>query len=128
MGKYLDEAFDRLKGAISSPSSEKEINARFALAVITLNTFREECGIDLSDPVESENEMCVALIYQIRNAFAHDPSEPAWYITRQRFRKVYNVGDISVNLKDKHGVPFSFEHIGGISTLSVLREHLSESL
>ena len=41
MGKYLDEAFERLAATIESKQPDLEIKARFATAAITLNKYRE---------------------------------------------------------------------------------------
>ena len=76
----------------------------------------------------SEDEHFAELVYQIRNAFAHDISEPRWEIrgaARRRPYMVDRVGDtarIMVDLTNLHGHPFEYAHIYGIGTLHRLRE------
>ena len=55
---------------------ENNLTIAFGAAAITLNRVREEIGLTLPNPIDSEHEQCIALIYQIRNAFAHDIAEP----------------------------------------------------
>lgn len=59
---------------------QNNVTIAFGAAVITLNRSREELGILLPDPIVDERDQCVALIYQLRNAFAHDIAEPTWKI------------------------------------------------
>jgi len=59
---------------------ENNLTIAFGAAAITLNRVREEIGLKLPFPIETEDEQCIALIYQIRNAFAHDIAEPKWEI------------------------------------------------
>lgn len=124
MGKYLDEAFERLAVTIDSKQSDLEIKARFATAAITLNKYRQELGIEPSERLENERDKCAALIRYIRNAFAHDVSEPVWDIRNPVWQVVYDFDDFVVSLVDKHDLPFTFEHIGGSETLFALKERL----
>lgn len=59
---------------------QNNVTITFGAAAITLNRCREEAGIQLPDPIATEEEEWVALVYQIRNAFAHDIAEPRWNI------------------------------------------------
>src|SRR5437879_5621718 len=57
------------------------VTMAFGAAAITLNRCREEAiGKKLPDPIASECDQWAALVYQIRNAFAHDIAEPRWEI------------------------------------------------
>jgi hypothetical protein len=113
-----------------------QLSVAFGAAAITLNRCREEyehanwksLRATNGDAPISEEEHFAELVYQIRNAFAHDISEPRWEIrgvARRRAYLVDRVGDtarIVVDLTDLHGHAFEYAHIGGIDTLHRLRE------
>jgi hypothetical protein len=113
-----------------------QLSVAFGAAAITLNRCREEyeqaSGRSLratnGDAPTSEDEHFAELVYQIRNAFAHDISEPRWEIrgaARQRAYMVDRVGDaarIMVDLTNLHGHAFEYAHIDGLDTLHRLRE------
>jgi len=60
-----------------------------------------------------------AIIYQARNAFAHDPVHPVWAIKNPLYNKVFRVVDnsrkmnLEVNLAELDGRDFVMAHIGG---------------
>lgn len=57
-----------------------------------------------------------AIIYQIRNAFAHGPAYPKWEVRNSRyFSKKFYVTDLNleVDLKSLNGKNFIMKHIGG---------------
>lgn len=96
---------------------ENNLVIAFGAAAITLNRCREEAGAALPDPVVTEVDHFVGLVYQIRNAFAHDIAEPRWNITAPRFRQVYAFGRVRVDLTEMHGKPFDYHDIGGPEVL-----------
>lgn len=113
-----------------------QLSVAFGAAAITLNRCREEyeqangrslLATNRAVPT-SEDEHFAELVYQIRNAFAHDISEPRWEIrgaVRRRLYMVDRVGDtarIMVDLTNLHGHAFDYAHIGGIDALHRLRE------
>lgn len=120
---------------LPSPTAN-QLSVAFGAAAITLNRCREEyeqvSGKSLrainGDAPTSEGEHFAELVYQIRNAFAHDVSEPRWEIrgvARRRPYLVDRVGDtarIMVDLTNLHGYAFEYAHIDGIDTLHRLRE------
>src|SRR4051812_12475382 len=57
---------------------QNNVTIAYGAAAITLNRCREEASVPLPDPIVSEADQWVALVYQIRNAFAHDIAEPRW--------------------------------------------------
>lgn len=59
---------------------QNNLGVAFGAAAITLNRCREETGLTLENPIQSEIGQFSGLAYQIRNAFAHDISEPRWNI------------------------------------------------
>lgn len=113
-----------------------QLSIAFGAAAITLNRCREEYekknGRTLratnGNAPTSEDEHLAELVYQIRNAFAHDISEPRWEIRgakRQRPYMVDRIDDtarIRVDLTNLHGHVFEYAHIGGIDALHRLRE------
>ncbi|HEJ2443757.1 TPA: hypothetical protein SLZ45_005323 [Burkholderia multivorans] len=117
-------------------ASANQLSVAFGAAAITLNRCREEyeqqSGKSLratnGDAPTSEDEHFAELVYQIRNAFAHDISEPRWEIRGNARRRPYlvdrvgNTARILVDLTDLHGHSFEYAHIGGIDTLHRLRE------
>lgn len=105
---------------------ENNLTIAFGAAAITLNRVREEIGLKLPDPIESENDHCVALIYQIRNAFAHDIAEPKWEI-RERYRRAYEFGGMQFDLSALHGEVFRYEHIGGPDKFYAVKDYFSRS-
>lgn len=101
---------------------ESNLGIAFGAAVITLNRSREEKGLTLPDPIATDADQFVALTYQIRNAFAHDISEPRWNITQARYRRVYAFDGINVDLTDKQAQNFYYQDIGGPETLFKLHQ------
>lgn len=97
----------------------------FGAAAITLNRVREEIGVSLPNPIITEEDQCVALIYQIRNAFAHDIAEPVWRV-RERYRREYGLGGLAIDLTDIDGQPFRYEHIGGPGHFYLIKDFFSE--
>ncbi len=102
---------------------QNNVSIAFGAAAITLNRCREEHGMSLPDPINNDVEQWVALVYQIRNAFAHDISEPRWNISRARFAREYVVGHVRVDLTGLHGAPFDYAQIGGPDTLFALKAY-----
>ncbi len=70
-------------------------------------------------------ESARAIIYQIRNAFAHDPLHPSWHVTKEKYLKRFQIGEIKleVNLCDLNGTDFQVEHVGGDPGLFLLLEY-----
>lgn len=102
---------------------QNNVTIAFGAAAITLNRCREEAGVRLPDPVNDERDQWVGLVYQIRNAFAHDIAEPRWNIPAQRFAREYRVGLVCADLTSLHGLPFNYSHIGGVDGLFLLKTY-----
>ena len=102
---------------------ENNLGIAFGAAAITLNRCREEAGLALPDPIATEVDQFIGLVYQIRNAFAHDISEPRWQISTSRFRRPYRFGRVNVDLTNLHGRPFSYRDIGGPEVLFWMRDY-----
>jgi hypothetical protein len=105
---------------------QNNLTIAFGAAAITLNRVREEIEIPLPDPIVSEQDQCVALIYQIRNAFAHDIAEPVWRI-RERYRRSYEFGGLVFDLTAFDGKPFRYEHIGGPERFYLIKDYFSRT-
>lgn len=102
---------------------QNNVTIAFGAAAITLNVCREEMGIPVPGSIQSEHEHLVALIYQIRNCFAHDIAEPKWFM-KPRYELVYDLGYKQIDLRNVNGKPFEYDDIGGLDTLAVLRQRL----
>jgi hypothetical protein len=100
---------------------QNNLTIAFGAAAITLNRTREELGIELPNPITSEREQCIALIYQIRNAFAHDIAEPTWKING-RYRRIYEVGGERVDLTSLHDTTFEYSQIGGLDAFFRIKD------
>lgn len=101
---------------------QNNVSVAFGAAAITLNRCREEMGIPLPNPINTDPEQWTALIYQIRNAFAHDIAEPKWEIN-PRYARHYQVGPVSANLSSLHGKHFSYYQLGGPEALFFLKDY-----
>lgn len=89
------------------------VTVSFGAAAITLNRCREEAGIELPSPIMTEADCWIALVYQIRNAFAHDIAEPRWAIN-DRYRREYIVERVRADLRGLDGALFEYSAVGGI--------------
>ena len=121
-----DKIFDTPDDLLNALSNN--VSVAFGAAAITLNRVREEADIGLPDPIESKGDEFVALTYQIRNAFAHDISEPRWNLNSPRYRRVYEVGGVRADLTGLHGEHFAYEHVGGADALRLLYEYAAHEL
>jgi hypothetical protein len=102
---------------------ENMLGVAFGAAAITLNRSREEAGVPFPRAIVSDIDQFVVLAYQIRNAFAHDISEPRWEIRNPQFLRKYQFGHISVDLTNLHGQRFEYRHIGGPEILFKMKEY-----
>lgn len=103
---------------------QNNLSVSFGAAAITLNRCREEAGLDLPNPIETECDQFVSLIYQIRNAFAHDISEPRWNMNQERYRRTYEFGGVRVDLtRIENQQPFRYEDIGGPDVLFAMKDY-----
>jgi hypothetical protein len=101
------------------------VTITYGAAAITLNRCREEASVPLPDPINNEGDEWVALVYQIRNSFAHDIAEPRWQVN-PRYRRRYSIRDVRADLQQLDGVVFGYAHIGGPDALYALREYGEE--
>jgi hypothetical protein len=101
---------------------QNNVGISFGAAAITLNRCREEARISIPDPINTEADQWVALVYQIRNAFAHDISEPKWGF-QPKYAREYAVAGIRADLRQLNGVPFEHDHIGGSEGLFRLKDY-----
>jgi hypothetical protein len=121
-----DRVFESSGDAILA--CQNMVSVSFGAAAITLNRSREERGPGLPDPIVSETDQWVALVYQIRNAFAHDISEPRWEIKSERYKRLYEIDGVSVDLTELHGRHFEYDHIGGAGSLFALKRYAIERM
>jgi hypothetical protein len=71
------------------------VQMAYGAAAITLNKCREEAGVRPPVVIRDECDEWVALVYQIRNAFAHDIAEPRWAFS--------NAASIRTRVSHSHG-------------------------
>ena len=96
----------------------------FGSAAIALNRSREDAGIELPNPIETECEQFVSLAYQIRNAFAHNAAEPHWNMNQERYIRMYEFGGIRVDLNGiENQQPFRYEDIGDPNVLFAMKNY-----
>ncbi len=103
-------------------SFQNNVSISFGAAAITLNRCREEWKINLPDPIATERDQWIALVYQIRNAFAHDIAEPKWEI-KPRYARSYKVGWVEADLSALNGQPFDYYQLGGPEALFILKDY-----
>ena len=82
----------------------------------------------MPNPIVSEVDQFVGLVYQIRNAFAHDISEPRWDIRGDRYARLYECGGIRVDLTNVDGKYFEYADLGGPDVLFRLYEFASDEI
>lgn len=103
-------------------SIRNQISMAFGVAAIALNRRREENGVLLPDPINTVEEQWCGLVYQIRNAFAHDIAEPKWNITKPRFARKYEISaHIKADLSNVNDKSFEWSHVGGPGVLVLLK-------
>lgn len=102
---------------------ENNLSVAFGAAAITLNRCREEAGVALANPIETDVDQFASVVYQIRNAFAHDISEPRWDIRHGRYARVYVFDGISIDLSRVGNKHFEYADIGGPDVLFWLKEY-----
>ena len=107
---------------------ENNLVIAFGAAAITLNRAREEQDIKLPSEIATEADACVCVIYQIRNAFAHDIAQPTWKIRHPRYQRKYEFGGIEIDLTKVNGEQFRYEHIGGPDVLEHIRNYAEEEI
>ena len=107
---------------------QNNLSVHFGAAVITLDRAREEAGITLPADIVTEDDQFIGVTYQIRNAFAHDISEPRWHITRERYRRPYTFDGTTIDLSNRHGTAFEYEHIGGPDVLFRMKDYAMNRL
>lgn len=101
---------------------QNNVSISFGAAAITLNRCREEKRLGLPNPIDTEIDQWVALVYQIRNAFAHDIAEPKWEI-HPRYARNYQIGVVTADLSQLNGCHFGYGQIGGPEALFLLRDY-----
>jgi hypothetical protein len=95
----------------------------YGVAAITLDAARADRGLTIPpDPIVDERDQFVALAYSLRCAPAHDIAMPKWEINN-RFRRVFKVGPVTIDLSAVHGTAFDFAHIGGPKNLIELARY-----
>jgi hypothetical protein len=107
---------------------QNNLTIAFGAAAITLNRSIEEAGHRVPrGEFGSEKEQCIALIYQVRNAFAHDISEPKWEMRNPVFLREYTVEGKTFDLRELNGKPFCYEDFS-VEALFRLKDYATQHL
>ena len=107
---------------------QNNLTIAFGAAAITLYRSIEEAGHTMPQgQIESEEEQCIALVYQVRNAFAHDIAEPRWEIRNPVFKREYVIGEETFDLRELHGHAFRYEDFG-VESLFYLKDYAEQRL
>lgn len=100
----------------------------FGAAAITLHRSIEEAGNRVPrGEFESDEDQCIALVYQVRNAFAHDIAEPKWEMRNPVFEREYIIADKVFDLRELNGKNFQYEDFD-IEALFFLKSYAEEYL
>lgn len=99
----------------------------FGVAAITLNRALEEAGCGPPKAIDMEEDQYRALVFQIRNAFAHDMAEPRWRI-KGRYARQYDVASVQADLRDLDGKMFEYSQIGGARSMVALYAYATDVL
>ena len=102
---------------------ENNLVIAFGATAIALNRCREEAKIKLANPILTEIDQFAGVVYQIRNAFAHNIAEPRWNITNSRFARIYQFGGIRIDLSSVGTKMFKYQDIGGPEVLFWLKHY-----
>jgi hypothetical protein len=107
---------------------QNNLTIAFGAAAITLHRAIEESGHKVPrGAFETEVDQCIALVYQVRNCFAHDIAEPKWEMRNPVFRRQYNVSGLAVDLSDLNEKPFSYDDFS-LEALFILKDYTAHHL
>src|SRR3989338_1297778 len=107
---------------------QNNLTIAFGAAAITLHRSIEEAGHNVPrGAFSSEKEQCIALIYQVRNAFAHDISEPRWEMRNPIFARKYVIAGKTFDLRELHGKRFQHEDFG-VESLFFFKAYSEQNL
>ena len=89
---------------------QNNLTIAFGAAAITLHRSIEEAGYRVPRAAfETEEDQCIALVYQVRNAFAHDIAEPKWEMRNPVFEREYSIAVMIFDLRGLNGKHFQYE-------------------
>lgn len=88
------------------------------MAITLWEAIREKTGYEPSkiNPINSRKEEIAALSYMIRCCYAHSLVLPKWEIKNAKYKFVYTVDQIKIDLRNVDGQDFLFESIGSLET------------
>lgn len=107
---------------------QNNLTIAFGAAAITLNRSIEEAGYRVPrEDIVSEDDQCIALVYQVRNAFAHDIAEPKWEMRNPVFEREYFIAGKTFDLRGLNGRNFQYEDFS-VESLFFLQSYAEENL
>jgi hypothetical protein len=76
--------------------------------------------IDISE--KSDFTAMRVIVYQIRNAYAHDPMNPKWVINNPEHRDIFKIEEIglTIDLNDLNNKEFKVEDVNGLYGIAKL--------
>lgn len=107
---------------------ENNLTIAFGAAAITLHRSIQEAGHRVpKGEFATEEEHCIALVYQVRNAFAHDIAEPKWEMRNPVFEREYIIRNQTFDLRGLNGMEFCYEDFG-VESLYFLKTYAEQHL
>jgi hypothetical protein len=107
---------------------QNNLTIAFGAAAITLHRSIEEAGHKVpGGGIESEKEQCIALVYQVRNAFAHNMAEPRWDMRNPVFKRRYRIDGKTIDLRELNGKLFSYGDFS-VESLFFLKSYAERNL
>jgi hypothetical protein len=99
----------------------------FGFCAVALETALTDAGISNAPTDRSIKGQLRSLVYQIRNAFAHDLMTPVWR-AKPAYRQTYTIRsrgtEHAVDLMALDGKPFDVEDLGGIHAFYAMKEQV----
>ncbi|MEX1107690.1 MAG: hypothetical protein WEC00_02145 [Dongiaceae bacterium] len=115
----------------SVQASSMSIGVAFGATAIALDNYFEVArgrrDADSADPADA----LWAIVYAVRNAFAHGIANPRWKISpqyRREFLIEHNGERVTVDLRNLDGREFKYEQIGGVENWYKLKRWAFELL
>ncbi|MDP3959533.1 MAG: hypothetical protein Q8Q26_05590 [Pseudorhodobacter sp.] len=107
---------------------QNNLTIAFGAAAITLHRSIEEAGHRVPrGAFDTEEDQCIALVYMVRNAFAHDIAEPRWEMRNPVFKREYTIQGQTFDLRGLNGKHFRYEDFA-VESLFFLRDFSQQHL
>ena len=105
--------------------SQLNVGAAFGVSAIALDNFFETVRTHRHPSSDEPTEVLWALVYAVRNAFAHGIANPLWVI-KKNHQRILNIPlqetEIIVDLAKLNGSEFAYAHIGGFANWTKIKD------